>query len=296
MTGDHPEQPPVHSQLRGGYPASRLEERLGQPGGPGRPHLDTGCDHDHVGAGVPAAGDVPHAPALSESAHPRTPQEWRLRALVDEEDVGRGLAHRVVRPQRAVELQLQALAGRVDAEFLDPVEVAPLAGQDGKKMTARLVKARLDAELIGNVSIRVLPTERPDTWEVQGRGELQLAVLVEMMRREGFELTVGKPQVLTREIDVMTINPSGGWGNWNGPTETQRAVGFHEVRENEYRETYPLGRGMPDVQLLVLRVAVDDRVSVDPNEPTRRVTQPQQLPHGMSAEGVGLEPTSPCGQ
>ncbi len=74
-------------------------------------------------------------------------------------------------------------------------------------MTARLVKARLDAELIGNVSIRVLPTERPDTWEVQGRGELQLAVLVEMMRREGFELTVGKPQVLTREIDGKVHEP-----------------------------------------------------------------------------------------
>ena len=87
------------------------------------------------------------------------------------------------------------------------VNTSPLAGQDGKKMTARLVKARLDAELIGNVSIRVLPTERPDTWEVQGRGELQLAVLVEMMRREGFELTVGKPQVLTREIDGKIHEP-----------------------------------------------------------------------------------------
>ena len=74
-------------------------------------------------------------------------------------------------------------------------------------MTARLVKNRLDAELVGNVSIKVLPTERPDTWEVQGRGELQLAVLVEMMRREGFELTVGKPQVLTREIDGVVHEP-----------------------------------------------------------------------------------------
>ena len=69
------------------------------------------------------------------------------------------------------------------------------------------MKGRLDAELVGNVSIRVLPTERPDTWEVQGRGELQLAVLVEMMRREGFELTVGKPQVLTREIDGTVHEP-----------------------------------------------------------------------------------------
>ena len=87
------------------------------------------------------------------------------------------------------------------------INTSPLAGKDGTKMTARLVKARLDAELIGNVSIRVLPTERPDTWEVQGRGELQLAVLVEMMRREGFELTVGKPQVLTQEIDGKVHEP-----------------------------------------------------------------------------------------
>src|SRR5437588_4598263 len=84
---------------------------------------------------------------------------------------------------------------------------SPLAGQDGNKLTARLVKNRLDAELVGNVSIRVLPTERPDTWEVQGRGELQLAVLVEMMRREGYELTVGKPQVVTREINGKLHEP-----------------------------------------------------------------------------------------
>jgi GTP-binding protein len=87
------------------------------------------------------------------------------------------------------------------------INTSPLAGQDGNKMTARLVKARLDTELVGNVSIRVLDTERPDAWEVQGRGELQLAVLVEMMRREGFELTVGKPQVLTKEIDGKLHEP-----------------------------------------------------------------------------------------
>jgi len=87
------------------------------------------------------------------------------------------------------------------------INTSPLAGQSGKKLTARLLKARLDSELVGNVSIRVLPTERPDTWEVQGRGELQLAVLVEMMRREGFELTVGKPQVLTRTIDGKLHEP-----------------------------------------------------------------------------------------
>ena len=84
----------------------------------------------------------------------------------------------------------------------------PLAGREkGTKMTARLVKDRLDRELIGNVSIKVLTTERPDTWEVQGRGELALAILVEQMRREGYELTVGKPQVVTREIDGKRHEP-----------------------------------------------------------------------------------------
>jgi GTP-binding protein len=87
------------------------------------------------------------------------------------------------------------------------VNTSPLAGQDGSKLTARQIQARLEAELIGNVSLRVEPTERPDAWEVQGRGELQLAVLVELMRREGFELTVGKPQVLTREIDGTLNEP-----------------------------------------------------------------------------------------
>jgi GTP-binding protein len=85
---------------------------------------------------------------------------------------------------------------------------APLAGRaKGSKMTARLVKERLDRELVGNVSIRVLATERPDAWEVQGRGELALAILVEQMRREGYELTVGKPQVVTRNIDGRLHEP-----------------------------------------------------------------------------------------
>ncbi len=76
---------------------------------------------------------------------------------------------------------------------------SPLVGRTkGGKVTARLVKDRLDAELVGNVSLKILPTERPDAWEVQGRGELALAILVEQMRREGFELTVGKPQVVTK--------------------------------------------------------------------------------------------------
>jgi GTP-binding protein len=93
------------------------------------------------------------------------------------------------------------------------VNTSPLAGRStngqpaGTKLTARMIKNRLDAELIGNVSIRILDTERPDTWEVQGRGELALAILVELMRREGFELTVGKPQVITQEIDGKIYEP-----------------------------------------------------------------------------------------
>jgi GTP-binding protein len=87
------------------------------------------------------------------------------------------------------------------------INTSPLAGREGKKLTARLVKNRLDAELVGNVSMRVRPTDRPDAWEVQARGELQLAILVEQMRREGFELTVGKPEVLTREIDGELCEP-----------------------------------------------------------------------------------------
>jgi|TARA_B110000438_G_scaffold163861_1_gene156801 GTP-binding protein len=88
------------------------------------------------------------------------------------------------------------------------INTSPVAGTDGKKLTARQIKSRLDAELIGNVAIRVLDTERPDAWEVQGRGELQLAVLVEIMRREGFELTVGKPEVVTKSIDGVLNEPT----------------------------------------------------------------------------------------
>jgi GTP-binding protein len=87
------------------------------------------------------------------------------------------------------------------------INTSPLSGQDGDKLTASQVKARLDRELVGNVSLRVLETERPDVWEVQGRGELALAILVELMRREGFELTVGKPQVVSREIDGTRCEP-----------------------------------------------------------------------------------------
>jgi GTP-binding protein len=87
------------------------------------------------------------------------------------------------------------------------INTSPLAGLVGDKVTASLVEARLRTELVGNVSLRVLPTDSPDTFEVQGRGELQLAVLVEQMRREGFELTVGKPKVVTREIDGVLHEP-----------------------------------------------------------------------------------------
>ncbi|QRJ59344.1 translational GTPase TypA [Corynebacterium macginleyi] len=88
------------------------------------------------------------------------------------------------------------------------VNTSPMAGRGGgTKLTARMVKARLEQELIGNVSLRVLPTERPDIWEVQGRGEMALSVLIESMRREGFELTIGKPQVVTQQIDGKTYEP-----------------------------------------------------------------------------------------
>ena len=87
------------------------------------------------------------------------------------------------------------------------INTSPLSGQDGDKLTASQLRARLDRELVGNVSLRIMETERPDVWEVQGRGELALAVLVELMRREGFELTVGKPQVVTREVDGTVCEP-----------------------------------------------------------------------------------------
>jgi len=87
------------------------------------------------------------------------------------------------------------------------VNTSPLAGKDGSKLTARQIEARLQQELVGNVSLRVVPTERPDTYEVQGRGELQLAILVEMMRREGFELTVGQPHVVEHEVDGKRHEP-----------------------------------------------------------------------------------------
>src|SRR2546421_990704 len=105
------------------------------------------------------------------------------------------------RPLRPVSVEEPALAMTIG------INTSPLAGRSGSRLTARLLFDRLQAELVGNVAIRVEDTERPDTWEVQGRGELQLAVLVEAMRREGFELTVGKPQVVTREVDGAVHEP-----------------------------------------------------------------------------------------
>jgi len=87
------------------------------------------------------------------------------------------------------------------------INTSPLAGLEGTQLTGRLLEARLEAEALGNVSLRIISAERPDTWVVEGRGELQLAVLIETMRREGFELTVGKPEVLTREIDGVLHEP-----------------------------------------------------------------------------------------
>jgi len=105
------------------------------------------------------------------------------------------------RPLAVVEVDEPSLSMTVG------INSSPLAGQAGAKLTAPMVKQRLDQELVGNVSLRVVATERPDMWEVQGRGELQLAVLVELMRREGFELTVGKPQVVTREVEGKVHEP-----------------------------------------------------------------------------------------
>ena len=106
------------------------------------------------------------------------------------------------RPMPAIEIDEPAISMTIG------INTSPLAGREkGTKVTARMVKDRLDSELVGNVSLRVLPTDRPDGWEVQGRGELALAVLVEQMRREGFELTVGKPQVVTQEIDGVLHEP-----------------------------------------------------------------------------------------
>jgi GTP-binding protein len=123
-------------------------------------------------------------------------------AGIDEVTIGETLADpEDPRPLPVITVDAPAISMTIGAN------TSPLAGTEGKKVTARLIKARLDAELVGNVSLRVGPTERPDTWDVQARGELQLAILIEIMRREGFELTVGKPEVVTQEIDGKLYEP-----------------------------------------------------------------------------------------
>ncbi len=123
-------------------------------------------------------------------------------AGIDDVTIGDTLAH----PEHPVALP-RLTVDEPSLGMTIGVNTSPLAGQDGKNVTARLIENRLKQELVGNVSLRVLPTDRPDTWEVQGRGELQLAILVETMRREGFELTVGKPQVVIREVDGSPHEP-----------------------------------------------------------------------------------------
>jgi GTP-binding protein len=123
-------------------------------------------------------------------------------AGIDEVTIGETLADaRDPRPLPVITVDEPAMSITIG------VNTSPLAGRDGARLTARQIKARLDQELVGNVSLRVRETERPDTYEVQGRGELQLVVLVEMMRREGFELTVGQPRVIERDIDGVRHEP-----------------------------------------------------------------------------------------
>jgi GTP-binding protein len=123
-------------------------------------------------------------------------------AGIDDVHIGETLADPDdVRPLPVISVDEPSLS------MLIGINTAPTAGLDGKLLTARQVRNRLDTELVGNVSLRVLDTNRPDAWEVQGRGELQLAILVEQMRREGFELTIGKPQVVTRRVDGVLSEP-----------------------------------------------------------------------------------------
>jgi GTP-binding protein len=131
------------------------------------------------------------------------------------------------------------------------INTSPLAGQSGSKLTARQVSGRLESELVGNVSIRVLPTDRPDTWEVQGRGELQLAVLVEIMRREGFELTVGKPQVVTRTVDGRLHEPVERM-TIDAPTEYQGVViQLLALRKGRLEQMVDHGTGWVRMEYLV---------------------------------------------
>jgi len=123
------------------------------------------------------------------------------------------------------------------------INTSPLAGREGSLLTARLLKNRLDAEIVGNVSIRVLELDRPDAWTVQGRGELQLAVLVETLRREGFELTVGRPEVVTKKIDGRLHEPVEAL-TLDVPEEHLGAVlGMMAARKGRHQKTIHQGGG-----------------------------------------------------
>ena len=142
------------------------------------------------------------------------------------------------------------------------VNTSLLAGREpGSKVTARLVRDRLNRELVGNVSLAVLPTERPDTWEVRGRGELALAVLVETMRREGYELTVGRPAAVTREIDGAVFEP------------VERLVGGRARGVSGHGDLADLGAARPD--------GVDDqpRHRLGQARVHRARARPDRLPH-----------------
>jgi GTP-binding protein len=137
------------------------------------------------------------------SAQEAGPGEIIAVAGIEEVTIGETLAD----PEKPVALPVITV-DEPSLSLVLGINTSPLAGQGGgNKLTARQIRSRLDQELIGNVSIRVKDTERPDAWEVQGRGELQLVVLLEIMRREGFEMTAGQPRVVTREIDGKVHEP-----------------------------------------------------------------------------------------
>ena len=167
------------------------------------------------------------------------------------------------------------------------INTSPMAGRvKGAKVTARQVKDRLDRELIGNVSLKVLPTERPDAWEVQGRGELALAILVEQMRREGFELTVGKPQVVTKEIDGVLSEPMERM-TIDIPEEYLGAITqLMAARKGAWKPWRTTGRGgfasssssPPAASSASARVSSPKRAAPASRRPSPRATPPGRAP------------------
>ena len=154
----------------------------------------------------PSASRSPtsRSPRSSRASPPTRPAPGEIIAIAGIEDVAIG--ETLTDPDDPRPLPVISV-DEPSLSMMIGINTSPLAGRDGKLLTARQVRNRLDQELVGNVSLRVLDGDRPDAWEVQGRGELQLAVLVEQMRREGFELTIGKPQVVTRRIDGVLSEP-----------------------------------------------------------------------------------------